>query len=582
MRFCAIATGLSHKLFVLIIVIAFLSGGLKLFAQKTDPTGDEKWARAYISAGDFITAMKEYQLLIKKDSLNTEYNYNLGTCYLNTNIDKSKAVPYIEYASQQTKIDPIVFYDLGRAYQSVYRFEDAIDAFIKYKSTLTGPDMNYISADMQIEMCNRAIDMVKNPINVTFENLGSRINSPSPDYNAYVTKNEGTIYFTSKRNGNLGNLVDYDGYYTADLFVAENKYGNWDKPKRLPTTINTPLVEEMAGISSDGNMIFAFIDNLDASFQVRYAKKEGKSFQYLLPMGANINPNNEGATAVTLSPDKKTIIFAAERAGGVGGSDLYLSKLLPNGGWGPVQNLGKVINTKYDEDYPQLSQDGSRLYFSSIGHESIGGYDIFYSDWDTLGNCWGKPVNIGYPVNTPDDNTQISFTASGRYAYMSLLRPEGYGNLDIYRITFNDVEPAYTVLKGNLIERDSISVFEAYRRDVNKGIDTLTRVIDSASLAIRNLSDSTINIIKKEIHRLQVSLEKGPEVTVKVFDKKLNKVCGTYLPNPHTGRYAIVLKPGEFTVQVECEGYKPFSEDLKINDMEMSLNEINRNFVLNR
>lgn len=567
--------------FVLYIATA---GTGSVSAQKpvTNPGGDEKWARAFLLAGDYVNALKEYQLLIKKDSLNTEFNFNLATCYLNTNIDKTKALPYMLQASLDPKMDPIVFYDLGRAYQTCYKFDEAIETFKKYKTKLSGPETNYISSDLQIEMCTRAKEMVQHPINVTFENLGARINSPFPDFNPYITKSENTLYFTSKRMGNLGNLMDYDGYYTSDLFMVENKYGSWDKCKRLPTSINTPLVEETAGLSGDGNYLFAYVDNLDARFQVRFAVKEGKSFQLLQPMGTNINPNNEGASAVTISKDKKTIIFAAEREGGMGGSDLYTARALPNGGWTVPENLGAIINTDFDEDYPQLANDDKRLYFSSVGHNSMGGFDIFVSDWDSVNNRWAEPKNIGYPVNTPDDNQQICFTASGRYAYTALLRPEGYGNLDIYRIIFHDVKSDYTVLKGAITSSDSINVFETYRSSLDAEMDSLTAGLDSAYLAINKISDSTVSARKLRLKQLKNQLSQGPKVTIKVVEKNTGKPYGSYLPNPVTGRFAIALESGDFQIEANCEGYALFTTDVKISDMEMPVKEINQNFVLTK
>jgi tetratricopeptide (TPR) repeat protein len=566
-----------------ILVLSLLCIGIgRLQAQKinSDPTGDAKWAKAYLSVGDFVSALKEYQLLIKKDSANPEYNYNLATCYLNTNIDKSKALPYLQFASTQPKMDPIVFYDLGRAYQIVNRFDEAIEAFRKYKSIVNGPDMNYIPADLQIEMCERAKEMVQNPVNVTFENMGARINSPSPDYSPYISKYEDLLHFTSKRAGNVGNLVDFDGYYTADLFFVEKVNGNWEKSKRLANTINTPLIEEMAGVSDDGNYLFAYVDNLDYRYQVLMGVRTGKSFQYFQPMGPNVNPKGEGATAVTIFNDKKTVIFAAERMGGLGNSDLWISKVLPNGSWGPPVNMGPSINTELDEDYPHLSADNKRLYFSSVGHNSMGGFDLYYSDWDSVSGQWSKPVNLGYPVNTPDDNVQISFTASGRYAYLSALRPEGYGNLDIYRVIFNDVEPPYTIFSGSLVTSDSVSIIQNYRKGIQFTIDTLTTSIDSIALILKHLTIAEVNAVKEKIEKLRSQLDSGPKAKILVTNAASNALYGTYLPNPSTGKYTMILPPGEYSVSVECEGYEQLKTSLTLPDEESLMKEVHQNFVL--
>jgi tetratricopeptide (TPR) repeat protein len=565
---------------LLLLILASLQGT----AQKpnTDPTGDEKWARAYLMAGDFVTALKEYQLLIKKDSTNPEYNYNLATCYLNTSINKAKALPYMEFASRQPKMDPIVQYDLGRAYQIVYRFDEAIEAFTKYKTLISGEDMNYISADMQIEMCRRAKEMMLHPVNVTFENLGARVNSPSPDYSPYINAGETMLHFTSKRAGNVGNLVDYDGYYTADLFYVEFINNQWDKAKRLANTINTPLIEEMAGLSEDASHIFAYVDNLTARYQILEGTRSGRSFQYLQPMGEAVNPKNEGATAVTVFRDRKAIIFAAERQGGAGGSDLFISRKLPNGIWGTPVSLGPTINTDFDEDYPHLSADNQRLYFASIGHGSMGGYDIFYSDWDSVNQRWNVPVNLGYPVNTPDDNVQISFTASGRYAYTSALRPEGYGNLDIYRIVFHDVEPVYTMVHGNILQNDSVSLPEAWRNDIQIAIDTLKSGIDSAVIAVKHLTEPEINAIRMQIIAYETMLNNGPSVKISVQDTISGKITGTYMPNRRTGHYLMFLPPGTFRITITCDAYHTREYYYNLPETEANPREVLLNLTLKK
>ncbi len=555
----------------------------RLYAQQrpvTAPGGDEKWAKAFMLAGDFVNAMKEYVLLVKKDSLNSEFNYYLASCYLNTSIDKSKALKYMLVAVQDPKMDNMVHYDLGRAYQYSYKFDDAIAAFKTYKSKLNGNDPNYISADKQIEMCVRAKEMVAHPVNVVFENLGGRVNSAFPDYHPYITKNENTLFYTSKRSGNTGSLMDYDGYFTADLFMVENKYGAWDKCKRLPATINTPLIEEMSGLSEDGSILFSYVDNLDARFQIRFATKEGKSMGLLQPMGSVINPNNQGASAATISKDKKTLIFAANRDGSRGGSDLWVSRALPNGGWTAPENLGALVNTAYDEDFPQLALNGQRLYFSSVGHSSMGGYDLFYCDWNAAQGRWGNPVNLGYPVNTPDDNYQISFTASGRYGYMAALRPEGYGNLDLYRVIFKDVKSGYTVLRGSLNSRDSMNVFDIYRGALALGIDSLKTSIDSSVVVMLKTPADTVAARRTRINEWQLLMDKGPEVTMTVFVKANGSVYGHYRPNSQTGRFAIALEAGEYSVQTVCEGYEELTTVVRIPDMEMPVKEINQNIVL--
>ena len=182
--------------------------------------------------------------------------------------------------------------------------------------------------------------------------------------------------------------------------------------------------------------------------------------------------------------------FASNRDGGYGGVDIYVTKKLPNGKWGLPQNLGPTINTKFDEDFPNISNDGKTLYFSSKGHTSMGGYDIFKASWDNVKRIWTTVKNIGYPINTPEDNMNYRESKSGRTGYISTLRANGLGDLDIYSVTFNEVDPEYTVVKGFITTSDSSHIFT--------------------------------------------------DAAISVLDLQIDEEYGSYLPNPNTGRFIII------------------------------------------
>jgi len=566
------------------LIILFLLLSEIAFSQKNiEASGDEKIAKQFFLFNDYATALKEYQFLYARDSNNKDYWYPLGICYLNTNIDKKKAIPFLEEVTRQKDYDPEAMYELGVAYQITYRFEEAMECFEKFKKLISGDkDLNYISADRQIEMCENAMELIKNPLNVTFENVGSRINSPSPDYNPYVNKKETVLYYTSKRSGNTGNLIDYDGYYTADIFVSENKYGVWEKCKRLVPAINSPLVEESCGLSSDGSYLFAFVDNLEYKMQTCMSVKEGKSFQKLNAIAGNVNNSKSGISSVTITPDKKMIIFSAAREDGQGGSDIYISKLLPSGQWGTPENAGDEINTTYDEEFPYLAPDGKTLYFASTGHNSMGGFDIFRTTWNKEDNTFTEAVNIGYPVNTPEDNNTISFTGSGRYAYVSALRDDTYGNLDIYRVIFNNVKAGHTTIVGNLTEMDSLDIFKSFSESMKNTIDSLKQFTVEAYLTQNKVTDSLARSYATALKATEEKYDNGPLVTIKAIDLASNKLKGIYKPNRHNGKFIMVLPPGEFRIEISCEGYQELTEIIKIEDRETPVAQISKTFRLTK
>ncbi|HWY98291.1 MAG TPA: tetratricopeptide repeat protein, partial [Bacteroidia bacterium] len=163
---------------ILALSILFSVAFIPVFAQNNDPaTASSGDADAYFSQEDFEDALEAYLTLVDKYPDNELYNYRVGVCYLNTNIDKTKAIPYLEVSTHMKKHSPNALYLLGRAYQYAYRFDDAIKTFGDFKTEGKGAAENIKDADVQIQYCMNAKELMKFPVNVTFENLGKNINS---------------------------------------------------------------------------------------------------------------------------------------------------------------------------------------------------------------------------------------------------------------------------------------------------------------------------------------------------------------------------------------------------------------------
>jgi hypothetical protein len=253
--------------------------------------------------------------------------------------------------------------------------------------------------------------------------------------------------------------------------------------------------------------------------------------QILKPFKVNENINSKFfENSATISPDGKTLYFSSDRPGGFGGFDLYRSLILPNGEWSEALNLGPDINTAYDEDFPFLSMDGNVLYFASKGHNSMGGFDVFKSDFSEEKNQWGTPLNLGYPVNNAYDNNGICMSGKGRYGYVSAIRPEGKGDLDIYRVTFNTIDAELTVVKG---------------------------VIGSGDGGNKLLNP-----------------------TLTVLNASTNKVVGEYIPNPITNKYVVILPPGEYFLKVKCGGYQDYKEKISIMGKGSFVPEMEKNVTM--
>jgi hypothetical protein len=474
---------------------------------------DEDAAAEHYSHGNFVMALPIYLALLKKQPNDYEYNYRTGFCYLKTNGHKKEAVKYFQTASKQPKAENDVWLYLGQAYQISLQFDDAIKAFTTY--SLKADKEGKAKAEHYIEQCKNGKILVANPMDVTFMDLGKEINTEFPDYYPYVTSDESMLVFTSRRKGNIGAAsVEYDGYYASDIWMSKSVNGVFTKAKGVGPGVNANYDEKCTGLSADGKWMTVYRDEITDAGDIYFS-----AFKTTFGKMAKIDPpvNDGFETAGALAPDENTIFFASRRDGGQGGTDIYMCRKLPNLKWGLPINI-TVLNTQYDEDFPFMAPDGKTLYFASQGHNSMGGFDLFYSVWDQENNTWSIPKNVGYPVNSPEDDMTISFTENNRVAYISSDRDGGLGDMDIWRIVFNDVQSStFTILTGKIIS-----------------------------------PDSTMNVA---------------DLTIEVTAVATNEDYGSYRPNPTTKTYVCALPPGKYILNVEAPGCKTYVETVIVFDI---------------
>lgn len=521
---------MKNLLFFTFLLLSFNS----LFAQTADVAeSDVKLADEKFKAANFEEALTIYLDLLTEDPRNMTYNYRIGVCYLNTNINKGKAIPYLELVTRQPNYEPDAMYLLGRAYQFAYRFDDALTAYNKFKTAGKGRPENLADVDREIQNCYSAQELMKFPVNVTFENLGSSINTPFPEYSPFVPADESFMVYNTKRSDN-GNLRQNDGSYFSTLSISRVNDGGFLKSKNIGAPLSTSDGNvEVAGMSPNGDYMILYYDDVAGSGDLYLSEmdKAKGAYKRAVKLDENIN-SKYFEIAATITNDGSTIYFASDRPGGFGGMDIYMAKKLPNGKWSTVVNMGKDVNTPFDEDYPSITADGKTLYFSSKGHTNMGGYDIFKVSFDSENSTWKNIVNLGYPINTPEDNSNFRISDNGRYGYISALRDDGLGDVDIYRVTFNDVEPNYSVVNGHM-----------------------------------KFSDES----KKPGYN---------EVFITVNETKSGELVGTYVPNGNTGRYVIILAPGIYSITIEAPGCETQMETINILDKSSFKPEIEKDILL--
>jgi hypothetical protein len=520
------------KLYISLLFFLFFSSQI-INAQPAKMTEIED-ADEHFKHGNFLSAIPVYKTELKKDPENKKAKYRLGICYLNTRLNREEAVTYLEAAAQDASTDEDVWMYLGRAYHLGNRIEDAIAAFEKFQAV---KPKRAAEVEHYIEQCEIAIKMMRKPERVLFQNLGKEINSPEPDYNPFIDRDEAFLVFTSRRKENFGGKkVEIDGYRSSDIYQSSlNIDGNWTPAKNAGRGVNGNLDEQVVGLKSDGMEMCMYLDHIDKFGDIYMSVRRDATSEFVKPK--MIDPetvNLKIETSGCMSEDGNLLIFA-RREDMDANSDLYMSRRLPNGKWGIPQKLPETINSSYNEDVPYLSYDGQTLYFSSDGHNSMGGYDLFKTNWDQELNTFSTPENLGYPINSTDDDKSICVTSDNRVAYVSAFRPNGFGDLDIYRVKFQDAEPISVIYTGNVFLDDTLPAHQP----------------------------------------------KNYNITITATNSKTGDEY-TFAPHRNTGHFVMALPAGAYKLNASTKGYLHHREDLLVSDMGKLNTERRKDIILRK
>ncbi|MBL0328641.1 MAG: OmpA family protein [Bacteroidetes bacterium] len=514
-------------------------------AKRNLEKGDEFFAMATVF---YKQALDPYYLAAQKFNPNNALlNYKIGKCYLYSNY-KLKSIPYLEKALQlNPEVDPQIHYLLGKAYHLNMDWDKAIKAFQTFQKTLKGEELALVMGDVNVHIsqCLTGKEMVKNPIRVFIDNVGPDVNSQFPDYGPVISADESVMIFTSRRTGSTGEKIDPEiNEYYEDIYMSTRVNGKWTKAINMGSPINTDNHDANSGLSADGQKFLIYIGNNNGDLY----ESELKGDKWSKPdhMNKNINTSYHESSAC-YTPDGKSVYFVTDKPeGGLGDRDIYVSTKDEKGKWGKPVNLGPTINTQYGEEGVFLHPDGKTLYFSSQGHKSMGGYDIFKSVYNTETKTWSEPENIGYPVNTPDDDVFFVTSASGKHGYYASFNANGYGEKDIYMITFLGAEkPMIMNNEDNLLASQAAPVKETVIAPV---------------LAIK---EAQLTILKGVITD---DLTKQPlEATIEIVDNLKNQVIASFTSNSSTGKYLVSLPAGRnYGIAVKKENYLFHSENFDI------------------
>jgi len=490
---------------------------------------DDMGASMYFAKGGYANAIPIFLKLFKKDTTNMNLAFKLGVCYQSSRRYKSLCIYYFSKAassvsskykgdSYKEKNAPLIAIKyLGDAYHLDYQFDKAIETYELFLSVLKTnkqTNQNYVNETMhEIEMCKAGKLLVANPVNIQITSLGPNINSTYSDYSPVISADQNTIFFTSRRVETMGDLKDHEGNNMEDIYMSTKTNSVWSVAKSIGAPINTERHEATIGISPDGQTLLIYKDDFGDG-NIYSTTLDGNDWGKPVKLNDNINTKHWEPSAF-ISADGNILYFTSDRPGGFGGRDLYTSKLTPNGEWGVAQNMGSSINTSYDEDAPFIHPDGISLSFSSNGHKTMGGFDIFTSTQSPDGK-WSLPANVGYPINTTDDDIYYVVSPDNRVAYFSSFREDGMGEKDNYTATFVDRKEApLTLMKGNVIEETGAP---------------------------------------------------AQDVEITVTDNETEAVLGVYKANKTTGQFMFILTPGKnYNITYQAKGHLFHSENMQIS-----------------
>jgi hypothetical protein len=429
-------------------------------------------AESYYLYEEYELANQLFLLLETPDNMNIKYK--IGTCYINIPGEKEKAIPYLEESVRSASYDsktellketraPLdAWFYLAKAYMINNELDKGLSTLETFRrladeTRSKGGMKNLEFIDQQIQACKNAIQYKENPISLSKKSLGSDFTQGAINENPAVSYDGNTIVYTERRG--IVNVIYY----------SKKERGRWQPPIEITAEIKAGEDCSTCSLNKDGTEMFLYkTDNYDGA--IYSSTYSNGAWSPIKKLNKNINTKFYESHA-SVSEDGNKLYFSSNRDGGQGNLDIYISEKDESGDWGPAVNLGAAINTPFNEDTPFITQDESALFFCSEGHSSMGGFDVFKSE--NIGSVWKTPSNLGYPLNSTDDDKFYQPVNDGLNGYFSMITD--YKEKDIFYIGIGDAAeiPRLFEIKGTYSLDDTTLTF-----DKNYSIHLINRVTE--------------------------------------------------------------------------------------------------------
>lgn len=404
-------------------------------AWKSVREGDKYYGEGI---GTFDLARDFYLFAQQYNPENPQLNYKLGACYLFTD-NKYEAINYLHAAFMlEPEVSEDIHMMLGQAFQLVLEFDNAVEHYNAHMEILEPDDKVAYSSILakRLVECQQGKALAQNPLRVIIQNLGDEVNSKYDDYNPVFAYGDTALYFTSRRPAKKSKRNPIDNKFNEDIFRSTAMGLEFDTAVLLSKPFNSKYNDALVGISAEGDQLYVYRGNIDGG-DIRVSSLKAEKGKWTKPksIGGKLR-SKDGETSACLSPDGNELYYVSRNEKLTrGGKDILVSRLDTKGKWAKPVNASALINTEYDEEGVFISADGRYLYFASQGHNSMGGYDIFRTERQTNG-AWSMPENLGYPINTPDDEVFYITDTAGIYGFYSANREGGHGARDIYKVVY--------------------------------------------------------------------------------------------------------------------------------------------------
>jgi len=504
----------------------FLSGALFCQQYVTEATASKK-AVKYLNDGVNYAMQRQLEASVTafQEAIREEPNFitawlYLGDSYKNLKRDSLAVEAYTKAIDMGPDHDVWVYSKLTDVEMSMGLYEEAyehLSIFLENPAVTGEPRKKAERTMVNLEFAKKAY---LNPVEFDPIDMGDEINSSDPEYFPSLSV-DGSIMVVTRRIKDSVQLgpSSYRRFDNEDFYISYFENGVWTEAANMGNPVNSKLNEGAQSISADGRYLFYTMCDHPlgrGSCDLYYSIRIGDQWTNPENCGKVIN-SGDWESQPSISADGNYLFFSSAKPGSIGSYDIWMAKRAEDGWWEAPENLGPTINTKYSEQSPFIHPDGKTLYFSSDGHPGMGLSDLFYSQMDENG-AWSEPVNLGYPINTNNQEMGLSVSADGKTAYYGTDREKKQGEFDIYSFQLPDK-----------VQADPVSYVKAIVTDAETGKPLLS--------------------------------------TVQLFDIEKSTTISNSKSDPKNGEFLVVLPIGkDYGLLVQKEGYLFHSENFSLRD----------------